>query len=131
MLVSLLFISLSISVFPPLLLLLPVIILGIVLILKAAAGPTSQSLRYNAVFGSEVNSLFASSLESLASIRAYRQGPAFIARMNGLADRNSTAYFTYISLSRWMSQYIELLMQLFIVGTLLAAYLSNNWSPSG
>ncbi len=46
--------------------------------------------------------------------------------MNALADKNSTAFFTYIALSRWMGFYIELVVLLFLFATLLGAYFSRS-----
>ena len=118
-------------VFPVILWLVPFIVLaGWGFVLLAQVGIV-DSLRYDALTRSPINSLFAASVSSLPTIRAYKQTHRLRHHFESdLVDANGRAFFTYVCFSRCLGFYADLLSLLFIFGCLLAAYVSPSTTHS-
>ena len=84
-----------------------------------------DSLRYDAMNRSPINSLFASSLANLTTIRAYKQSSGLRKQFESeLLETSGRAFFTYVCSSQWLGLYIDSLSLFFTLGALLAAMLS-------
>ena len=111
--------------FPSLLLLLPVLLLAGWGVVYLARRPIVDSLRYDALSRSPINSLFVASLGSLPTIRAFRQTPWMRAHFeDSLVEQNGRAYFSYFCFSRWLGLQIDLFAIFQIAGCLLASFLA-------
>ena len=75
---------------------------------------TLDSLRLDASTRSPLNSLFASSLQSLFTLRAYRQQAFFRRKFLDQVDLNSSAFFTYSATVRWLTTHVDLINLLFV-----------------
>ena len=90
---------------------------------KVALIATLDTLRLDAITRSPINSLFASSLESLFTIRAYRQTGFFSNKFNSLVDRNASAYFSYCASVRWLTTHVDLINFIFVFASLAAGFI--------
>ncbi|KAJ2160764.1 hypothetical protein GGF46_002010 [Coemansia sp. RSA 552] len=70
---------------------------------------------------------FQESIAGVASIRAYAQQPRFIFDNHDRIERNIRAYFTYLSLNRWLSLRLESLGNTVMLATSLLAVVSLHY----
>ena len=90
-----------------------------------AKRPIIDSLRFDALSRSPINSLLVASLSNLQTIRAFGQAPWLVTHFqNELVDANGRAYFSYISFSRWLGAMLDYVCLFFIYSCLLASYLA-------
>ena len=125
------FAFLAFWVFPALLLPFPLLVLaafGLVSLTKTAI---VDSLRYDALSRSPINSLLAASLASLPTIRAFNRSQDLRRHFEGtLVETSGRAYFSYQSFASWLGFYLDWLCVLLILGCLLAAFVAPTTSPS-
>ena len=96
------------------------------LIRKCSLVATMDSLRFDAITRSPINSLFSASLHGLITIRAYKKEQYFKEKFMGLVDANGAAFFSYLSSVRWMAYYLDYISALFILSTIgIAFYLKQ------
>ena len=85
-----------------------------------------DSLRYDALTRSPINSLFAATLASLPTIRAFEQGPWLRREFEEqLMEDNGRAVFTYFCFTRWLGVYTNMASLLLVLACLLASYLAR------
>ena len=121
--ISMVSIFLAVWVFPAVAIIIPFIVLaGFGLVSLAKVG-IIDSLRYDAITRSPINSVFAASIANLPTIRAYGHGGKLRCNFeNSLLENNGRAYFTYACFSRWLGFYVDVLSLIFIIGCMLIAY---------
>ncbi|KAJ2520559.1 hypothetical protein H4217_001964 [Coemansia sp. RSA 1939] len=64
---------------------------------------------------------FQESIGGVSTIRAYNQQPRFVAENEDRIEKNIRAYYTYLSLNRWLSLRLETLGNIVMLGTTLLA----------
>ncbi|KAJ2609708.1 hypothetical protein H4S08_003934 [Coemansia sp. RSA 1365] len=74
---------------------------------------------------------FQESIGGVSTIRAYSQQPRFIYENENRLEKNMRAYFTYLSLNRWLSLRLETLGNLVMLGTTLLAVVSLQYLGFG
>ena len=114
----------ALRIFPILFILAPILILAALGLIYLARMPIVESLRYDAISRSPINTLLISSLANLPATRADRKEAWLRHRFEDeLVEFNGKASFSYYCFSRWFSLQIELLSLIFIYGCLLASFL--------
>ena len=117
------YITMSIMVFPYLLVIIVVVLVAMYYVRQKSLVATMDSLRYDAITRSPMNSMFSASLNGLMTIRAYNQANHFEQKFHSLVDHNGCAYFSYIASSRWMGYYLDYFSLLYILCTVGFAFL--------
>ncbi len=117
------YVTMTIIVYPLLIVVVLVIVILMLLVRRFSLVGTMDSLRYDAITRSPINSMFSASLNGLMTIRAYRRSAYFEAKFLNLVDRNGAAFFTYIASSRWMGYHLDYLSALFILSTTIIAFI--------
>ncbi|KAJ2800364.1 hypothetical protein H4R20_004092, partial [Coemansia guatemalensis] len=74
---------------------------------------------------------FQESIGGVSTIRAYSQQPRFIYENENRLEKNMRAYFTYLSLNRWLSLRLETLGNVVMLGTTLLAIVSLQYLGFG
>ena len=88
-----------------------------------------DSLRYDAMSRSPVNSTFATSPESLMTIRAYARSRWLRDQFErNLVEANGKAYFTYLCAGRWLSLNLEPTVVLFFCAALIESFFAEQSS---
>ncbi|KAJ2556689.1 hypothetical protein EV175_001836 [Coemansia sp. RSA 1933] len=67
---------------------------------------------------------FQESIGGVSTVRAYAQQPRFIAENEHRIEKNIRAYYTYLSLNRWLSLRLESLGNVVMLGTTLMAVIT-------
>ena len=116
------YIAMSVIVFPYLIVIIIFIFLAMYYVRQKSLVATMDSLRYDAITRSPMNSMFSASLDGLMTIRAYNKADHFEKRFHSLVDHNGCAYFSYIASSRWMGYYLDYLSLLYILCTITFAF---------
>ena len=119
-------IILTLITYPYLIVMVVVLFFFMLLIRKCSLTATMDSLRFDAITRSPINSLFSASLHGLITIRAYQKQSYFKTKFLKLVDDNGAAYFSYQSSVRWMAYYLDYISTFFILSTVgIALYLKN------
>ena len=113
----------SVIVFPYLLLVIIVVLVAMYFVRQKSLVATVDSLRYDAITRSPINSMFSASLTGLITIRAYNKTNYFEKQFYSLVDRNGSAFFSYVASSRWMGFYLDYLSLLYILSTIALAFI--------
>ncbi|KAJ2717978.1 hypothetical protein GGI07_005906, partial [Coemansia sp. Benny D115] len=74
---------------------------------------------------------FQESIGGVSTIRAYGQQSRFVAENEHRLDKNIRAYYTYLSLNRWLSLRLETLGNTVMLGTTLLAIISLQYFGYG
>ncbi|KAJ1885684.1 hypothetical protein LPJ81_006849, partial [Coemansia sp. IMI 209127] len=74
---------------------------------------------------------FQESIGGVSTVRAYSQQPRFIAENEDRVEKNIRAYYTYLSLNRWLSLRLETLGNIVMLGTTLLAVVSLQYLGYG
>ena len=115
--------TMSIIAYPYLLVVVVIILVSMLYVRNLSLPATVDSLRYDAITRSPVNSMFSASLNGLMTIRAYNQVNHFENKFHSLVDHNGCAFFSYIASTRWMGYYLDYLSALFTVSTIGLAFI--------
>ena len=112
----------SVIVYPYLFVILIIVFTSMYYLRQKSLVATMDSLRYDAITRSPMNSMFSASLNGLMTIRAYNKAEYFEQKFYSLVDRNGCAYFSYIASSRWMGYYLDYFGLLYIMSTIGFAF---------
>ncbi|KAI9501994.1 P-loop containing nucleoside triphosphate hydrolase protein [Coemansia spiralis] len=74
---------------------------------------------------------FQESIGGVSTIRAYSQQPRFVAENENRLEKNIRAYYTYLSLNRWLSLRLETLGNIVMLGTTTLAIASLQYFGFG
>ncbi|KAJ2829260.1 hypothetical protein IWW50_000956 [Coemansia erecta] len=74
---------------------------------------------------------FQESIGGVSTIRAYSQQPRFVFENESRVEQNMRAYYTYLSLNRWLSLRLETLGNTVMLGTTLLAIVSVQYFGYG
>ncbi len=112
-----------------------ILVVFMLLLKRRATFITNETLRWDAITRSPLNSLFAATLHGLATVRAFARQPHFRARFLALTDENARAFFTFIAVSRWLGMRLDMLAFSYIsLNAFLAVILKSSFdlpiSPS-
>lgn len=116
------YVTMSVIVFPYLLIIVVIVLVAMIFVRNTSLIATMDSLRYDAITRSPMNSMFSASLTGLMTIRAYNQANHFERKFQSLVDHNGSAFFSYIASSRWMGYYLDYLSALYILCTIGFAF---------
>lgn len=91
---------LSVVVIPIMAAVLFVVVLCMYLLKRKIMVVTNESLKWDGITRSPMNSLFSATLRGIMTIRAYSKQSDFTKKFQNMVDENSRAFFTFIAMSR-------------------------------
>lgn len=98
---------------------------------KKAIPITRDLRRTESLKASELQSVFLSTIDSLVTIRSLKSQSFFFNKMQQKLNQAMTAYFWYVSSSRWMNFRLDLIAALFTAFTSFAAVVNKGLYGSG
>lgn len=88
---------------------------------------TFETLKWDGISRSPMNSLFTATIKGLMTIRAYSREKYFTNKIEHLIDENSRALFTYFSVVQWVAIRLNMLSFVYIALNIAASILLKFW----
>lgn len=88
---------------------------------------TSETLKWDGITRSPMNSLFNVTIKGLMTIRAYSKETYFVSKLEHLIDENSRALFTFFSVTQWVALRLNALSFVYIALNIAFSILLKFW----